>query len=146
VLRAKAMVTVQLLVSRSAPFVWTFYLLPAKIRSRRADSNRCPNLITNVRSVVAGGCRALQNPHFYRGFLSPVCSVLHRIALPMVLEWYQEAVDYTSLVPTHYEFSVYVPPQRLGDAGAYQKENRSSRSLLLRQPVAAKKSSLDSAK
>src|SRR5215213_11441672 len=61
-------------------------------------------------------------------------------------QWYQEAVDYASLVPTHYEFRVYVPPQRLGDAGAYQKENRSSRSLLLRQPVAAKKSSLDSAK
>jgi hypothetical protein len=72
--------------------------------------------------------------------------MLHRIAFPVVSEWCQEAVDYASLVPTHYEFSVYVPPQRLGDAGAYQKENRSSRSLLLRQPVAAKKSSLDSAK
>jgi hypothetical protein len=65
--------------------------------------------------------------------------VLPRIALAVVSEWYQEAVDYASLVPTLYEFSVYVPPQRLGDAGAYQKENRSSRSLLLlRQPVAAK--------
>ena len=74
------------------------------------------------------------------------CPVLHRIAFPVVSEWYQEAVDYASLVPTHYAFSVYVPPQRLGDAGAYQKENRSSRSLLLRQPVAAMKSSLDSAK
>ena len=73
--------------------------------------------------------------------------MLHRIAFPMVSEWYQEAVDYASLAPTHYELSVYVPPQRLGDAGAYQKENRSSRSLLLLgQPVAAMKSSLDSAK
>jgi hypothetical protein len=64
----------------------------------------------------------------------------------VVSEWYQEAVDYASLVPTHNELSVYVPPQRLGDAGAYQKENRSSPNLLLRQPVTAKKSSLDSAK
>jgi hypothetical protein len=72
--------------------------------------------------------------------------MLHRIAFPVVSEWYQEAVDYASPVPTHYERSAYVPPQRLEDAGAYQKENRSSRGLLLRQPVAARKSSLDSAK
>ncbi len=97
-------------------------------------------------------CRGLQrlvNPAYLGGFL---CSGLLRVApycvpggIRVVSEWYQEAVDYASLAPTHYELSVYVPPQRLGDAGAYQ-ENRSSRSLLLRQPVAAKKSSLDSAK
>ncbi len=87
----------------------------------------------------------MQIPHIKAGFPSALCWVLHRIAFPVVSEWYQEAVDYASLAPTHYELSVYVPPQRLGDAGAYQ-ENRSSRSLLLRQPVAAKKSSLDSAK
>jgi hypothetical protein len=39
----------------------------------------------------------LQNPHFYRGFLSPVCSVLHRIALPVVSEWCQKVVDSPSL-------------------------------------------------
>jgi hypothetical protein len=87
----------------------------------------------------------LQIRHRRRGSFSQPCPVLHRIAFPVVSEWCQEAVDYASLAPTHYELSVYVPPQRLGDAGAYQ-EHRSSRSLLLRQPVAAKKSSLDSAK
>jgi hypothetical protein len=38
-------------------------------------------------------------PHVYRGFLSPACLVLHRIALPVVSEWYQEAVYYAALVP-----------------------------------------------
>jgi hypothetical protein len=33
----------------------------------------------------------LQMPHFYRGFLSAGCYALHRIALPVVSEWYQEA-------------------------------------------------------
>jgi hypothetical protein len=31
----------------------------------------------------------LQFPHFQRGFLSPGCPVLHRIAFAVVSEWYQ---------------------------------------------------------
>jgi hypothetical protein len=33
----------------------------------------------------------LQIPHFYGGFLSAGCWVLHRIAFPVVSEWYQKA-------------------------------------------------------
>ena len=70
--------------------------------------------------------------------------MLHRIAFPVVSEWCQEAVVFASQVSTHYERSAYAPPQRLGEAGAYQKENRFSCGLLLRQSVAiiAKKSFL----
>jgi hypothetical protein len=39
--------------------------------------------------VVAECCRGLQKPLIQRGFLSLPCSVLHRIAVPVVLEWYQ---------------------------------------------------------
>jgi hypothetical protein len=35
------------------------------------------------------GCTGLQIPHIKAGFLSLFCPVLHRIALPMVSEWYQ---------------------------------------------------------
>src|SRR5215218_9247037 len=49
------------------------------------------------------GVQGIPNPAFLGGFL---CCVLHRIALPVVSEWCQEAVDYASLVPTHYELSV----------------------------------------
>jgi hypothetical protein len=56
-------------------------------RTRTADL-----LITSDRSRVAGVCTGLQIPHFYRVFLSLLCPVLHRIALPVVSEWYQEHV------------------------------------------------------
>jgi hypothetical protein len=46
-------------------------------------------------------CRGLQMPQILRGFLSLPCCVLHRIALPVVSEWYQESVDYTLPVPLH---------------------------------------------
>ena len=58
--------------------------------SRRADSNRLPLIITSDRSGVAGGCTDLQIPHIYAAFSAPVCCVLHRIAFPMVSEWYQD--------------------------------------------------------
>ena len=53
-------------------------------RTRTADL-----LITSDPSRVAGGCTGLQIPHFYGGFLSAGCCVLHGIALPVVSEWYQ---------------------------------------------------------
>jgi hypothetical protein len=40
-----------------------FGLSMDKKESRRADSNRSPNLITSDNSGVAGVCRALQMPH-----------------------------------------------------------------------------------
>ncbi len=48
-------------------------------RTRTADL-----LITSDRSGVAGTCTGLQIPHFQRGFLSPGCPVLHRIAFSVV--------------------------------------------------------------
>jgi hypothetical protein len=41
----------------------------------------------------------LQIPHIYAVFSSLACPVLHRIAFPVVSEWCQMFVDYTSLVP-----------------------------------------------
>ena len=35
----------------------------------------------------------MQIPHFQATFSSLACCVLHRIAFPVVSEWYQEAVD-----------------------------------------------------
>ena len=58
-------------------------------QSRRADSNRLLLLITSDHSSVAGGCLGWQNLHTYKGFLSSVCSVLHRIAFPVVSGWCQ---------------------------------------------------------
>jgi hypothetical protein len=34
-------------------------------------------------------CTVLQIPHIESGFSSPGCCVLHRIAFPVVSEWYQ---------------------------------------------------------
>jgi hypothetical protein len=53
-------------------------------RTRTADL-----LITSDPSGVAGMCRGLQNRHFQRGFFALPCPVLHRIAFPVVSEWYQ---------------------------------------------------------
>src|SRR5215208_169451 len=53
-------------------------------RTRTADL-----LITSDNSCVAGVCTRLQIPHIQRGFLSLHCCLLHRIAFPVVSEWYQ---------------------------------------------------------
>jgi hypothetical protein len=53
-------------------------------RTRTADL-----LITSDRSGVAGACRGLQIPHIYAVFSSLACCALHRIAFPVVSEWYQ---------------------------------------------------------
>src|SRR5215216_3779556 len=65
-------------------------LIYGEIKSRRADSNRLPLLITSDHSGVAGVCTGLQMPHIQAAFSSLACSVLHRIAFPVVSEWYQD--------------------------------------------------------
>jgi hypothetical protein len=40
-----------------------FTVFAGKTKSRRADSNRLPLLITSDHSGVAGGCTGLQIPH-----------------------------------------------------------------------------------
>src|SRR5215216_1363155 len=57
--------------------------------SRRADSNRCPAPATSDPSGVAGSCRGSQIPHIKAAFSAQACCVLHRIAFPVVSEWYQ---------------------------------------------------------
>src|ERR671916_2837779 len=66
-----------------------FGLSMGKKESRRADSNRPPAPATSDNSCVAGVCAALQIPHILAAFSSPLCWVLHRIAFPVVSEWYQ---------------------------------------------------------
>jgi hypothetical protein len=59
------------------------HVLPAnrnKTKSRRADSNRGPNLITSVRSVVAERCTGLHFPHNYAVLCSLDCPLLQGIA------------------------------------------------------------------
>ena len=53
-------------------------------RTRTADL-----LITSDHSGVAGVCTGLQISHFEAAFSAPGCCLLHRIALPVVSEWYQ---------------------------------------------------------
>src|SRR5918995_1191073 len=60
-------------------------MVRADERSRIADL-----LITSDPSGVAGVCRRLQIPHFQAASSAPGCCALHRIALPVVSEWYQE--------------------------------------------------------
>src|SRR5215217_8045936 len=57
-------------------------------RTRTADL-----LITSDPSGVAGGCPGLQLPHSQAGCSAQGCWVLHRIAFPVVSEWYQEYVN-----------------------------------------------------
>ena len=81
-------------------------------------------------------CRALQDvekPTYLGGFLcsglrpfAPYCA---RRGITMVSGGRRLRV----VGSTNYERSAYVPPQRLGDAGAYQKENRSSRGHALQR-------------
>jgi hypothetical protein len=61
------------------------------MKSRRADSNRLPLLITSDRSAVAGVCTGLQIRISKRLFSAAGCCVLQRIAFPVVSEWYQKA-------------------------------------------------------
>ena len=35
-------------------------------------------------------CRGLHNPHIWGTFFAVACPALHRIALPVVSEWYQQ--------------------------------------------------------
>jgi hypothetical protein len=51
-----------------------------------------PAPATSDQSGVAEACTDLQNPHSWRVFLALPCPVLHRIALPVVSEWYQQRV------------------------------------------------------
>jgi hypothetical protein len=60
-------------------------------RTRTADL-----LITSDASGVAGVCRRLQIPHIWTAFSALGCCVLHRIAFPVVSEWYQKYANFTS--------------------------------------------------
>src|SRR5215208_872941 len=62
-------------------------------RKKRADerTRTADLLITSDASGVAGVCTGLQIPHIYRVFFSLPYPVLHRIAFPVVSEWYQTA-------------------------------------------------------
>ena len=68
--------------------------------SRRADSNRCPAPATSDPSGVAGSCRGSQIPHIKAAFSAQACCVLHRIAFPVVSEWYQPAMVLQDNTPT----------------------------------------------
>ena len=63
-------------------------------------------LITSDNSRVAGACTGLQIPRIQASLLSLPCSVLHRIAFPVVSEWCQEAVDYASPIPLQARYAV----------------------------------------
>jgi hypothetical protein len=73
-------------------YLYRIFALSTPIReSRRADSNRLPNLITSDPSGVAGGCRDLQIPHFKGVSLlgvAPRCTVLRS-------RWFQSGVRRT---------------------------------------------------
>jgi len=47
-------------------------------------------LITSDHSGVAGVCTGLTLPHFQVAFFAAPCPVLHRIAFPVVSDWYQD--------------------------------------------------------
>jgi hypothetical protein len=72
-----------------------FVVFAGKKESRRADST-ADLLTTSDRSGVAGSCRRLQNPHSQAASSATACPVLHRIALPVVSEWCQKSLGYTS--------------------------------------------------
>ena len=73
--------------------LFSFRVLPANRGKERADERTRTAflLITSDNSYVAGTCRGLQIPHFKAAFSAPACRVLHRIAFPVVSEWYQKS-------------------------------------------------------
>jgi hypothetical protein len=56
-------------------------------------------MIFSLKRCVALACRDLQNTCKTAGFLSLVCSGLHKFSSPVVSEWCQKSVGYTSPGP-----------------------------------------------
>ena len=74
-------------------------IITLPMRNKREPTSGLEPLTCSLRVIasgVAGGCSGVANPAYLSGFFSPVCCVLHRIALPVVSEWYQEVMDYHS--------------------------------------------------
>src|SRR5918911_3414510 len=72
--------------------IGSFSFLPVLQVKRRADerTRTADLLITSDHSGVAGVCTGLQIPHIWAVFSSVACTVLHRIGLWVVSEWYQQ--------------------------------------------------------
>jgi hypothetical protein len=64
--------------------LWVLRLSAPIRESRRADSNPFPALATSDQLPVAEACTRLQIPHIQAASAAPGCSLLHRIALPVV--------------------------------------------------------------